>query len=34
MLPQRGQARMAKIEKSEGRSQKAEVQKEGRVRSR
>jgi site-specific DNA-methyltransferase (adenine-specific) len=33
-LPQRGEARMAKIEKSEVRSLKSEVQKEGRVRSR
>ena len=33
-LPQRGEARMAKIAKSEVRSLKAEVQKEGRVRSR
>jgi len=33
-LPQRGEARMAKVEKSDVRSLKSEAQKEGRVRSR
>jgi hypothetical protein len=33
-LPQRGEARMKKVEKLEGKRQKVEVQQEGRVRSR